>query len=100
MSKSRAGSATPATFATVTAITITAGGTGYAVNDVVRLDVPGAVFPPLIKVATLSGSAIATATILAGGRVPTDTTGAQPTTKISGAGSGATITPTLTNRGA
>ena len=71
---------------------VSAGGTGYAVGDVLQVSngTPHG-DRPLYRVATISGSAVATATILSGGSMASSGTPAT-TTAITGGGSGATFT--------
>lgn len=74
-----------------------AGGTGYVVGDIVAITgVTTPVDYPIIKVATISAGAILTATILDPGVYASGTT-ALTTTKLTGAGSGATVTVTTSN---
>ena len=79
----------------VTAATVNVGGSGYAVGDLLAVS-GGTGTPAILKVATLSGSAVATVTVYAAGIYSVDpsTTGAA-TTAITGAGSSATFNLTL-----
>lgn len=80
----------------ISAPSVAAGGGTYAVNDTIILQ-NGAV----VKVATLSGSAVATVTLQSGGSFPANITSAGGLTQqsTSGSGSGATFTAALANYG-
>lgn len=80
----------------VTAPAIAAGGTLYVVGDQITLQ-NGMV----VQVATLSGSAVASVTIVSAGSFTTNNTGAGGLTQVSttGAGSGATFTMTAAKYG-
>jgi len=72
--------------------TIAAGGTGYAVNDTLTFSGAGYASPIILKVATVSGSAITSTTIVQAGQF----TGSVPSnpvsqTTTSGSGSGASF---------
>lgn len=76
--------------------TVAAGGANYAVNDTITLQ-NGAI----VKVLTLSGSAVATISLQAGGSFPANITSAGGLTQqsTSGVGTGATFTAALANYG-
>ena len=74
----------------VSAAAVSAGGSGYAVNDTITLT-GGAV----LKVASLSGSAVATLTVQTPNLHTCAPTGPVPQQATSGSGSGATFTLTL-----
>ena len=81
--------------ASLNTATVVAGGTGYAVGDLLTIaGMPGAI----VKVATLSTTAVATVTIVKRGGGGTATTGAATTAMAPSLGSGATIT-TVVNAG-
>lgn len=78
--------------------TVSAGGTNYAVGDVLSVDGGSARLPAKFVVATLSGSAVATVTLYEGGGVYSSTpSNPAATTKVgplAGTGSGCTLTVT------
>lgn len=80
----------------VTAPAVAAGGTLYVVGDQITLQ-----NGLIVQVATLSGSAVATVTIVAAGAFTANNTGAGGLTQISttGAGTGATFTMTAAKYG-
>jgi len=75
-------------------VTVVSGGSGYAVGDTLNLSGGTNTTPVLLTVATLSGSAIATATITNGGSYTSVPTGTISTSTVTGSGSGATFTAT------
>ena len=84
--------ATGTTVMEVLSAVVTAGGTGYSVNDVLTVTYGGQT--ATFTVATLSVSAVATVTPLARGTFTATTTGAKTTTVAPAGGSGATLTIT------
>ena len=84
--------ATGTTVMEVLSAVVTAGGTGYSVNDVLTVTYGGQT--ATFTVATLSVSAVATVTPLARGTFTATTTGAKSTTVAPAGGSGATLTIT------
>lgn len=72
----------------ITAVSLTSGGSGYAVNDLVQITTGGT--GAVIQVNTLAGSAIATFTLQGMGRGYTTGT-PKSSTKLTGAGTGATF---------
>lgn len=78
--------------------TVSAGGTNYAVGNILRVDGGSARVPAKFQVATLSGSAVATVTLFEGGGVYSSTpSNPAATTKVgpaAGTGSGCTLTVT------
>jgi hypothetical protein len=81
--------------------TVAAGGSGYVVGDI--LTVSGATNTlgdtAVVRVATLSGSAVATVTTLSGGGFSAAPAAAATTTATTGVGTGCTITLTTTTWG-
>ena len=84
--------ATGTTVMEVLSAVVTAGGTGYSVNDVLTVTYGGQT--ATFTVATLSVSAVATVTPLARGTFTATTTGAKTTTVAPAGGTGATLTIT------
>jgi hypothetical protein len=84
--------ATGTTVMEVLSAVVTAGGTGYSVNDVLTVTYGGQT--ATFTVATLSTTAVATVTPLARGTFTATTTGAKTTTVAPAGGTGATLTIT------
>lgn len=99
-------------FYPVTAAAVSAGGTGYAVGDLITLEggsISGSVpvgAGAVLRVATLAGSAVATATVVnqingeatpQGGSYFAPVTGAQAQASTNGSGTGATFTLTFSS---
>ena len=78
----------------VTAIAVAVGGTGYAVNDVVTVS-NGTGLAASAKVATISGSAVATLTLLNVGLYTVAPAAVAEATTSSGAGTGCTVNLTF-----
>jgi hypothetical protein len=77
----------------VASLTLVGAGTGYAIGDLVQVNVVGTASPVTIRVLTLATTAIATFTLVTGGSFVTAPTGtAVATTALTGGGSGATFT--------
>lgn len=75
-------------------VVIASGGSGYAVNDTVRLAAAGATVTETLTVSSVTGGAVTGLTITDGGEWPTgsEPTGvAEATTNISSAGTGLTL---------
>jgi hypothetical protein len=84
--------ATGTTVMEVLSAVVTAGGTGYSVNDVLTVTYGGGT--ATFTVATVSTTAVATVTPLARGTFTAITTGAKTTTVAPAGGTGATLTIT------
>jgi hypothetical protein len=84
--------ATGTTVMEVLSAVVTAGGTGYSVNDVLTVTYGGGT--ATFTVATVSTTAVATVTPLARGTFTATTTGAKTTTVAPAGGTGATLTIT------
>lgn len=84
--------ATGTTVMEVLSAVVTAGGSGYALNDVLTVTYGGQT--ATFTVATLSTTAVATVTPLARGTFTATTTGAKTTTVAPAGGTGATLTIT------
>lgn len=82
----------------VTGVTVSGGGTGFAVNDLIYLN-RGSATGAILSVSTLSGSAIATVAIVRGGYI-SYTTATGVATTSSGVGTGLTIDITTVTSGA
>jgi hypothetical protein len=78
----------------VTAATPSAAGSGYAVGDTVTLSGGTGVLNAILTVATLSGSGVATVTVLIGGNYSVAPTNPAAQGSTSGSGTGATFTLT------
>lgn len=75
----------------VTGAAVVDGGSGYAVDDILRV-VGGEYYPDaLLKVATLSGSAVATVTVDRAGQYLREPADPVDTVNLTGSGSGATF---------
>lgn len=77
---------------TVSGATAATPGTGYAVGDTIVLAGGTGVLPTILTVASLSGSGVATVTILIGGRYAALPASPASQASSSGAGTGATFT--------
>lgn len=84
----------------IASATVVSGGTGYAVNDVLEVQGGTSREKGKVRVATLSGSAVATVALFeTGGAYSSAPGAASTTTKVgpaAGSGSGCTVTPTMT----
>lgn len=78
----------------VATVAVAAGGSGYAVGDILTVS-GGTGTAARVKVATLSGSAVATVTFLDGGVYSVNPTMSGAATTSSGAGTGATLNLTF-----
>lgn len=81
----------------VSAAAVQAGGTGYAVGDLIYLS-GAADFPVVLKVATLSGSAVATVTVVGVGPFVASPANPVSQASTSGSGTGATFNLTIASR--
>jgi|GEM_PF-2793939 len=90
-----------ATNAHVDSVTVSAGGSGYAVGDILAINGGTVVggHTAAVEVLTLSGSAVATVRIARGGAYTANPGASATTTAETGGGSGCTITTTIASTG-
>lgn len=78
-------------------VAVSAAGTGYVVGDILTVSGGTSTWPTTLRVATLSGSGVATATVVNGGAYTVNPT--NPASTTGGTGSGATFNLTMSASG-
>lgn len=79
--------------------TVGAGGSGYAVGDIIKVSGGTFTYQATFKVLTISGSAVATVAVYEGGAYTVNPTNPAATTAVTGVGTGCTLNLSLSATG-